>query len=82
MSTLNCSGSLFSEKLTELHPWADMGELARTGEEANAIAVQLFRAFSKKDNIAICGCRKLRWYLSNLGDNSSLDGHLLPGLKL
>ena len=84
LSTLNCSEEVFLvEKLTELHPWADMGRLARTGGEANAIAVRIARAFSKKDNIAICGYHGWHdWYLSsNLGDNSSLDGHLLPGLK-
>ena len=84
MSTLNCPEEVYlAEKLIELHPWADMVRLARSGGEANAIAIRIARAASGKDKIAICGYHGWHdWYLSaNLGDDKSLDGHLLPGLE-
>ncbi|HIJ48820.1 MAG: aminotransferase class III-fold pyridoxal phosphate-dependent enzyme [Gammaproteobacteria bacterium] len=83
MSTFNCPEEVaLAEKLIELHPWADMVRFARTGGEANAIAVRIARAASGKDKVAICGYHGWHdWYLSaNLGDDQKLDGHLLPGL--
>lgn len=83
MSTLNCPEEVFlAEKLVEIHPWADMVRLARSGGEANAIAIRIARAASGKDKVAICGYHGWHdWYLSaNLGDEKGLDGHLLPGL--
>lgn len=83
MSTLNCPEEVYlAEKLVELHPWADMVRLARTGGEANAIAVRIARAASGREKVAICGYHGWHdWYLSaNLGDEKNLDGHLLPGL--
>jgi len=84
MSTLNCPEEVYlAEKLIELHPWAEMVRLARSGGEANAIAIRIARAASGKDKVAICGYHGWHdWYLSaNLGDDKSLDGHLLPGLE-
>lgn len=84
MSTLNCPEEvLLAEKLVELHPWSDMVRLARTGGEANAIAVRIARAASGKDKVAICGYHGWHdWYLSaNISDKEGLDGHLLPGLE-
>lgn len=84
MSTFNCPEEVYlAEKLVELHPWADMARLARSGGEANALAVRIARAASGKDKVAICGYHGWHdWYLSaNLGDDASLDGHLLPGLQ-
>lgn len=84
MSTLNCPEEVYlAEKLVELHPWADMVRLARSGGEANAIAVRIGRAASGRDKVAICGYHGWHdWYLSaNLGDDKNLDGHLLPGLE-
>ena len=84
MSTLNCPEEvLLAEKLLEIHKWADMVRFARTGGEANAIAVRIARAFSKKDKIAICGYHGWHdWYLAtNLTSNSGLSEHLLPGLN-
>ena len=84
MSTFNCPEEVYlAEKLIELHPWADMVRLARTGGEANAIAIRIARAASGRDKVAICGYHGWHdWYLSaNLGDDKSLDGHLLPGLE-
>ena len=84
MSTLNCPEEVYlAEKLIELHPWADMARFARSGGEANAIAIRIARAASGKDKVAICGYHGWHdWYLAaNLGDGEHLAGHLLPGLE-
>lgn len=84
MSTFNCTEEVYlAEKLIDMHPWADMARFARSGGEANAIAIRIARAASGKDKVAICGYHGWHdWYLSaNLGDDKSLDGHLLPGLE-
>lgn len=83
MSTFNCPEEVYlAEKLVEIHPWADMVRLARSGGEANAIAIRIARAASGRDKVAICGYHGWHdWYLSaNLGDGENLAGHLLPGL--
>lgn len=83
MSTLNCPEEVYlAEKLVEIHPWADMVRLARSGGEANAIAIRIARAASGRDKVAVCGYHGWHdWYLSaNLGDDENLAGHLLPGL--
>jgi glutamate-1-semialdehyde 2,1-aminomutase len=83
MSTFNCPEEVYlAEKLIEMHPWAHMVRLARSGGEANAMAIRIARAASGKDKVAICGYHGWHdWYLSaNLGDDKNLAGHLLPGL--
>ncbi|WP_346351156.1 aminotransferase class III-fold pyridoxal phosphate-dependent enzyme [Oceanimonas sp. AH20CE76] len=84
MSTFNAPEEVYlAEKLIELHPWADMARFARSGGEANAIAIRIARAASGKDKVAVCGYHGWHdWYLSaNLGDDENLAGHLLPGLE-
>ncbi len=84
MSTLNCPEEvILAEKLIDIHPWADMVRFARSGGEANAIAIRVARAASGKDKVAVCGYHGWHdWYLAaNLDDDRSLDGHLLPGLE-
>jgi glutamate-1-semialdehyde 2,1-aminomutase len=83
-STLNCPEDVeLCEKLIEMHPWADMARLARTGGEASAIAVRIARAASGKDKVAFCGYHGWHdWYLSaNWNGTNSLQPHLLPGLN-
>lgn len=83
MATLNCPEEVaLAEKLIEINPWAHMVRLARSGGEANAIAIRIARAASGRDKVAICGYHGWHdWYLSaNLGDDENLAGHLLPGL--
>lgn len=83
MSTFNCPEEVYlAEKLIEMHPWAEMARLARSGGEANAIAIRIARAASGRDKVAVCGYHGWHdWYLSaNLGDDQNLAGHLLPGL--
>ena len=84
MSTLNCPEEvLLAEKLIEINPWADMVRFARTGGEANAVAIRIARAASGKDNVAICGYHGWHdWYLSvNHNEQDDLSSHLLPGLS-
>ena len=83
LSTLNAPEEVYlAEKLIELHPWADMVRYARSGGEICAVAVRIARAASGKDKVAFCGYHGWHdWYLAaNLGEDDSLDGHLLPGL--
>ena len=85
MSTLNCPEEVYlAEKLIEINPWAHMVRFARTGGEANAIAIRIARAASGKEKVAVCGYHGWHdWYISvnhnTTGDN--LNQHLLPGLE-
>ena len=52
MSTLNAPEEVeLTERLVELHPWADMARFARSGGEANSVAIRLARAASGKDSV-------------------------------
>tara|TARA_Y100000590_G_C15696621_1_gene1005363 strand:+ start:66 stop:2246 length:2181 start_codon:yes stop_codon:yes gene_type:complete len=87
LSTLNCPEEVYlSEKLLELHPWFDMVKYARSGGEANSIAIRIARAASGKDNIAICGYHGWHdWYLSanlNSSKEKNLDNHLIKGMSI
>ena len=82
--TLNCPEEVeLAEKLIHIHPWADQVRFARSGGEANAIAIRLARAYSKKTKIAFCGYHGWHdWYLAaNLQSKKNLNEHLLPGLE-
>ena len=84
MSTLNCPEEVWlAERLVDLHPWAEMARLARSGGEANAIAIRIARAATGRDTVAICGYHGWHdWYLAtNLQNDSGLEEHLLPGLE-
>ena len=84
MSTLSCPEEVYlAEKLVEINPWADMVRFARSGGEANAIAIRIARAASGRDQVAICGYHGWHdWYLStNHNEGDGLSGHLLPGLE-
>ncbi len=87
MSSLNCAEEIhLSEKLIDMHKHFEMVRYARTGGEANAIAIRLARAAAGKDKVAICGYHGWHdWYLSaNLNkkiSNGVLKDHLLPGLS-
>ena len=84
VSTLNSEYDLkLSQKLISMHPWASKSMFARTGAEANAVALRIARAYSNKDEVAICGYHGWHdWYLSsNLKNNKTLDQIHLPGLS-
>jgi len=84
MSSLNSPEEIYlAERLTKMHPWSDMVRFARSGGEANAIAVRIARSFTNKSKIAFCGYHGWHdWYLSaNLEDPENLDKQLLSGLS-
>jgi glutamate-1-semialdehyde aminotransferase len=84
MTTLNCPEEVYlAEKLIEMHPWSSMVRFARTGGEANSIALRIARAATGKDKVAICGYHGWHdWYLSaNIKSDKNLKDFLLPGLK-
>ena len=86
ISTLNSPEEVkLGERLLNLHPGLDMVKFARTGGEANAVAIRIARAAqdSKKHKIAICGYHGWHdWYLSsNLDNQKNLDSHLIASLK-
>jgi glutamate-1-semialdehyde 2,1-aminomutase len=82
-TTLNCPEEVeLAELLCELHPWADMVRYARSGGEAVSIAIRIARAATGRDKVAFSGYHGwCDWYLAaNLGDDTALDGQLMPGL--
>jgi glutamate-1-semialdehyde 2,1-aminomutase len=84
MSTLNSYEEvIFAENILKIHPWAKMAKFAKTGAEANAIALRLARAFTKKNKVIICGYHGWHdWYLSaKFMKNNYMDTHLFPNLK-
>tara|TARA_Y100000590_G_C15668712_1_gene995486 strand:- start:313 stop:1614 length:1302 start_codon:yes stop_codon:yes gene_type:complete len=84
MSSLNCPEEVYlTKKLLDIHKWAGMVKFARSGGEANSIAIRIARSVNKKSNIAICGYHGWHdWYLSvNLKNHENLNDHLLPGLN-
>ena len=58
------------------------GKFARSGGEANSIAIRIARAASGRDKVAFCGYHGWHdWYLAtNLSNEDGLSSHLLPGL--
>ena len=85
LSTLNSVEEIkLSEKLIDLHPWAEMSRFTRSGGEANSVAIRIARAYTNKDNIAICGYHGWHdWYLStNINNKNNLDHHLMNNLPV
>lgn len=84
MSTLNPPEEVeLAEKLVSMHPWSSMARFARTGGEANAMAVRIARNYTGKEVIAFCGYHGWHdWYLAaNLKSENQLNEHLLTGLS-
>ena len=85
MSSLNnIEEILLAEKLIELHPWSEMVRFARSGGEANAIAIRIARAASNKKKIALCGYHGWHdWYLSgNLTNSNNLKDFLFSNVPI
>ena len=85
MSSLNSIDEiLLAEKLIELNPWAGNVRFTRSGGEANAVAVRIARAYTGKDNIAICGYHGWHdWFLSaNLAKKTNLNDYLIKDLNI
>jgi glutamate-1-semialdehyde 2,1-aminomutase len=84
MCTLNAPEEVeLAELLIELNPWAEKVRYAKTGGEANSIAIRIARAYTGKDVVLFCGYHGWSdWYLAaNLAEDTALDGHLLQGLS-
>ena len=84
MSTFNSPDEIYlAEKLIEIHPWFQMVRFARTGGEANSIAIRIARAASGRDGVAVCGYHGWHdWYLSsNLQNKKNLNSHLIKNLQ-
>ena len=84
LTTLNCPEEVeLSEKLLDLHPWAQKVRLFRAGGEASAASVRIARAATGRSKIAFCGYHGWHdWYLAaNIKDKKNLSAHLMPGLK-
>ena len=84
MSTLNCPEEVYlAEELIKINPWSGMVKFARSGGEANAVAIRIARAASGKNNVAVCGYHGWHdWYLAaNFGSGDKLKDRLLPGLS-
>ncbi|MBN1555896.1 MAG: aminotransferase class III-fold pyridoxal phosphate-dependent enzyme [Phycisphaerae bacterium] len=82
--TQNYPGEIeLTELLCDIIPCAEQVRFARGGGEADVVAIRIARGFTRKDRVAFCGYHGWHdWYLSaNLADDSTLDGHLLPGLR-
>ena len=85
MSTLNSSEEVFlADKLLNLDKWAGGVKFARTGGEANLIALRIARSYNKKYKVIFCGYHGWHdWYLSsNLKNKKNLDKHLISNLKI
>ena len=83
MSTLNTPNEVhLAEYLVSIHPWSSMARFARSGGEANAVAIRIARCFTGREKIAICGYHGWHdWYLAaNLSSKDNLKDHLLKGL--
>ena len=74
---------MISQKLIKIHPWASKVKFARTGAEANWIAIRIARAHTNSSKIAVCGYHGWHdWYLSAmLNKNNEISKFLLGGLN-
>ena len=84
MSTLNPPEEVYlAEKLVKMHPWSSMAKFARTGGEANSMAVRIARSYTGKSKIAFCGYHGWHdWDLSaNIKNEKNLDDQLMSGLS-
>ena len=83
-TSLNCPEEVeLSNLLLKIHPWFDCVRYAKSGGEAISIAIRVARAFTSKTKVFFSGYHGWTdWYLSsNLANNKSLDGQLMPGLS-
>jgi len=84
MSTLNSYEEvILSKKLLSINKWAGKCFFAKTGGEANTIAIRIARTYVKKNKIAVCGYHGWHdWYLSaNLKNKNNLNEIHLSGLE-
>jgi glutamate-1-semialdehyde aminotransferase len=72
-----------AELLTEIVPCAEMVRFCKGGGEANAVAVRIARAATRRDQVVFCGYHGWHdWYIAaNLNSSATLEPHLLPGIS-
>ncbi len=85
VSTFNCYEEvLLAEKLLNINKWAGMVRFARTGAEANSMALRIARAYTGKEKVAVCGYHGWHdWYLSgnfNLKQNNNANNLKINGI--
>ena len=85
MSTLNSFEEVqLTQELLKIDKWAGIVKYARTGAEANSIAIRIAKSYQKqKPNIAVCGYHGWHdWYLSsNLSNRNNLNYHLTNNVR-
>ncbi len=71
-----------AETLLSINKWAGMVKYARTGAEANAIAVRIARAYTGKNKILVCGYHGWQdWYISAIFKHEkNINELLLPNI--
>ena len=76
-STLGCAEEVYlAEKLLDIHPWGDMVYFARSGNEANSLALQLAQDTINNNKIALCGYhlnQTFNAYTKTLSEDLSSD---------
>ena len=85
ISTLNNLYELeLAKLLIKIHPWAQQVKFARTGGEANAMAIRIARAATNNGKIAVCGYHGWHdWYLAaNINNKNNLNSHLLRNIPI
>ena len=85
ISTLNSLYELeLAKLLIKIHPWAQQAKFARTGGEANAMAIRIARAATNNGKIAVCGYHGWHdWYLAaNINNKNNLNSHLLRNIPV
>ncbi len=85
VSSLNCIEEFkLAKELLKLHKWAQMVKFARTGGEANSLAIRIARSFTNSEKVAVCGYHGWHdWYLAaNLKNRNSLNNHLKKELNI
>ena len=85
MSSLNCYEEvLLAELMLKINPWAQKVRFARTGGEANTIAIRIARSYlkSSKYKVAVSGYHGWHdWYISsNLTNKKNLNNLLIPNV--
>ena len=81
LSTLNPPEEVYlAKKLLDINKWAGMVKFARTGGEANTIALRIARASANKNKVLFCGYHGWHdWYLSS--GKKVLKNYLFENVK-
>jgi len=81
LSTLNPPEEVYlAKKLLDINKWAGMVKFARTGGEANTIALRIARASANKNKVLFCGYHGWHdWYLSS--GKKMLKNYLFENVK-